>query len=145
MTLSRQAKNELASALLGRGDLSRVGRDRIETLHPNLPPELAHTLAFHLFTDGVEAMVDVLADAERLLRGEVKEVSYGSVSHALYHLYNYLLVLQLIPSQVSSAAEDVRYALDELESTTPDLNDVRSTLKSLLERLEGHTSPPEVP
>ncbi|HEY7120535.1 MAG TPA: hypothetical protein VH475_28380 [Tepidisphaeraceae bacterium] len=134
-------KLDLIRALCERTDLSLAGRQAFRQAHPDAPPEMTDTAAFHVYTDGVGAAIDWLADAERFLRDPTRPLDYGCTWHLIYHLYNWLQFTALLPvgrTGLLGKLAEIRKSLDEgdTESAKEELSD--------LESLFGDRAPPNI-
>ena len=133
---------ELAAALMARPHRRDDGRRAIRAAYPQAPEEMVSTGAHHLFGDGAEAAVDLLAAAELLIRDPTQELDAGATVHLTYHLYNWLQFRALLPE----GRQDVLDLVKQLRSAVND-NDmefVRATVAELEDVVEGHRSPPDV-
>lgn len=134
-SLDREERINLALALLRRGEVAAAADWRYARLHPPASAGTRRASVFHLFVDGIDALLAVLADAERFLRGELDEVGCGEVQHALYHLRGYAIAQALLPTPAGEALEEVQEARACLADE--DLEGARRTLERLAGRLEG--------
>lgn len=130
--------------LLARADRARTAEQRLRERHPDAPALALSTLAFHLYTDGTDALVELLVEQEQVLAGVRAELSYGSVHHVLYHLYNATLAERLLAPDRATLAADLGALLSELADEQPDLDGVRAELSRLCAGLEAHAPPPEL-
>ena len=131
----------LLEALLERGsDRNELARDVFRRKYPEATDQMVSAAVFHLFTDGVDACVDWLADLERFLSDPNHQLCHGTSSHLLYHVYNWHQLESLMPHG-KSAMHDL---LDDiLESVTDnDMDGIRSAANEFKAILEGHDVPP---
>jgi hypothetical protein len=128
--------------LLERPDRARRAEELWRLRHPEAPAAAISTLAFHMFVDGTDALVALLVEQEELLAGQREELGDGTIHHVLYHLYNFLLAERLLAPGRAELAEDLHDVLTELAAESPDLGAIRSQLRALCARLEGHDPPP---
>ena len=138
------SKAEIIGRLLSRRDRSKRAEQRLGQIHPEAPEKAISTLAFHMYTDGTGALVDLLTEQEEFLAGARDDLSYGTVHHVLYHLYNYLLAERLLAPDRHEIATDLRDVLWQVAEAQPDLGAIKSQLESICGRLEGHESPPSI-
>lgn len=107
----------LATALCARKNRRADGRAAIKIAFPSAPEEMVGTAAHHLFGDGVDAAVDLLAAAELMLRDPHTSLDRGAVVyHLAYHLYNWMQFVALLPDgrqDVLDLVEELKQAVDE--------------------------------
>ena len=137
-------KIERIRHLLQRADRPKKAEQRLRKLHPEAAGKAISTLAFHMYTDGSLALVDLLVQQEEFLAGVRTEVSYGAIHHVLYHLYNYTLAERLLVPDRQEIAADLRDVLSEVAEEPPDLAAIKGQLTALCAKLEGHDSPPSL-
>lgn len=139
-TLPRAEQLALAQALFARPDWAADGRELLKGLYPSAPEPMVVTAAHHLYVDGAEALLRMLAALELSLRTRQLEVDYGVVWELLYHAYNWQQFEALLPGGTGELREFVDEALGLVDEG--DLDAVRSHLKEIKERLDGHRDPP---
>ena len=133
----------LLDALLDRGaDRIELARETLRRKYPNATEQMISAAAFHLFTDGIDACVEWLADLERFLADPEHELCVGTSSHLLYHVYNWHQLESLMPH----GKQKMHDMIDEIIESAAD-NDMESIKRSAAEfknLLEGHDRPPAV-
>ena len=139
-TLPRAEQLALAQALFARRNWTADGRALLKELYPSAPEAMVSTAAHHLYVDGAEALLRMLAALELSLRTRELKVDYGVVWELLYHAYNWQQFEALLPGGRAELHDFVDEALGFVEEG--DLEAVRSHLKEIKDRLDGHRDPP---
>ena len=133
----------LLDALLDRGsDRIEVARETFRFKYPEATEQMVSAAVFHLFTDGVDACVQWLADLERFLSDPDHQLCHGASSHLLYHVYNWHQLESLMPhgkSAMHNLLDDILESVDE-----NDMDGVRTAASEFKAILEGHDVPPSV-
>jgi hypothetical protein len=139
-TLPRAEQLVLVQALFARNDWTADGRALLKELYPSAPEPMVSTAAHHLYVDGAEALLRMLASLELSLRTRQLEVDEGVVWELLYHAYNWQQFQALLPGGLGELHDFVDEALGFVEEG--DLEAIRSHLKEIKDRLEGHRDTP---
>ncbi len=114
--LNTQEKLELARALFQRDANERyqAALSAFRFVYPNAPEEMIQSAVHHVYTDGVDSLLGIIAASEMFLR-DPREDWIGFVSgltfEALYHMYNWHMFQYLLPE----GKQEVIDALQELE------------------------------
>lgn len=130
-----------AEAILQRGaDSSELARAAFRRAYPDAPEEMIAAAAFHVFTDGIDAAREWLADAERFLRDPSRRLCFGATWHLIYHLYNWLQLQSLMPQARAGVLE----FLDEIAENAEkgDIEAIKKTVQDLKDLVRGHGDPP---
>lgn len=109
--------------------------------YPDAPDQMISAAVFHVYTDGIDAALEWLADAERFLRNPQQEFGYGTSVHLLYHVYNWHQLHALMPLGRSGVTE----SLDELSKLAKegDLDGVQQVVAELKAAFEASLMPPD--
>lgn len=142
--LSAGERLALAEAILRRGEDERGSRgvEILRSRYPAASLDMIRTCAYHAYRELPGALRDLLAWAELCLREREHDVHSGLMFDALYHLYNWLQVEALVPYGRQEVFDELKEACECLEKD--DKEGALGTLKALMERFEGHISPPDV-
>ena len=138
--LPRAEQLALIQALFARHDWTADGRALVKELYPSAPEPMVSTAAHHLYVDGAEALLRMLAALELSLRTRQLKVDEGVASELLYHVYNWQQFQALLPGGLGELHGFVDEALEFVEEG--DLEAVRSHLKEIKDRLDGHRDIP---
>ncbi len=138
--LSREARLDLAVALLRRVDVTERGRERLLRSFPDASVDVRDAGTFHLFTELPGALLDVLADIELSLLDPLHELNEGTVWHALYHLYNWVQLLAVLPWGRRDVIDELREVIGSLKNNDPE--GALDLVERLAERLTGMADPP---
>jgi hypothetical protein len=133
---------ELVHALLGRTEVPERAAAAFRQAYPDAPPHMIDAAVFHVFRDGIEAALDWVAAAERFLRDPAARFDYGATSHAVYHLYNWLLLEALMPigrGGMLDRLADINLFLSENNTKA-----AAGVVKQLEELLRGDVPPPAI-
>ena len=97
--------------------------------------------AFHVYVDGRDAALRVLAESERLLRDPSKPIDRGVAYELLYHLYNWHPFQERLPAGKVGLLE----LLQELRQfvAEDDREAILKTVENLQEVLEANDNPPD--
>ncbi len=134
-------KIELVRSLFARKELRDKAIDRFKTLFPEASDSAVDLLAFHLFVDGHEALLDMLSHLELFIRGDIDDIDSGLSYHVQYHLHNYDLVTELIPYNSEDAVIDIDEMINLAQEDEPDMKGILEMLKTLKDRIQGATRP----
>ncbi len=140
--LSAEEQRTLAWALLSRPQRSADGLAAFRARYPAAPDEMLRTAAHHVYTDGPDAVIQYLADAELALRDPQHEIGAGPASEVAYHLYNWLQFQALVPRgtpEILALLGDLKRAVAE-----DDRAFVLHVAQALEDALEGSRLPPDV-
>ena len=139
--LNAQQKLALAVALMSRSDRTKDGRRAFQAAYPGADAFMTSTAAHHVYTDGAEALIAFLADAELFLRDPTHQLDYGVTSEVLYHIYNWLQFRELLPDGRTNLIE----LLAELKQfvTEDDREAIAATAAKIEEAIEGHRDYPQ--
>jgi hypothetical protein len=133
----------LLDGLLDRGaNRIELARDTFRRKYPEATDQMISAAVFHLFTEGIDACVEWLADLERFLADPDHKLCYGISSHLLYHVYNWHQLESLMPH-----GKTVMHELldDILESAAEnDMESVKRAVTEFKNILEGHDRPPTI-
>lgn len=132
----------LAMALLKRPRRRPEGREAVQAAFPQAPQEMTDTAAHHLFGDGVDAAVDLLAAAELMLRSPGRDLDQGAVQHLAYHLYNWMQFIALLPDGKQELLDLVAQLKEAVREN--DMEFVRHTAQLLDDVVGGSRSHPVV-
>ena len=131
----------MLESLLDRGaDRLEHARDTFRRKYPQATEPMISAATFHLFTEGINACVEWLADLERFLVDPEHKLCAGTSSHLLYHVYNWHQLESLMPH----GKQMMHDLIDEIIESAAD-NDVESIQRSAAEFkniLEGNDRPP---
>lgn len=133
---------ELAKALMARPDRIRDGQAALRAKYPRAPDAMIHTATFHVYVDGVPAVVDFLAEAELAIREPGHVIGSGAASELLYHVYNWLQFRALLPDGRADLLDLVRQMRQAVEED--DREFIRATLKELEDVVDGTRDLPDV-
>lgn len=140
--LPHEERLALAMALLKRPRRRPEGREAVRAVFPQAPEEMADTAAHHLFGDGVDAALDLLAAAELMLRAPGRDLDRGTVQHLAYHLYNWMQFIALLPDGKQELLDLVAQLKEAVEEN--DLPFIRQTAELLGDVVGGSRSHPVV-
>ena len=133
----------LLDALLDRGsERIELARETLRRKYPKATDQMVSAAVFHLFVDGVDACVEWLADLECFLADPDHQLSFGSSSHLLYHVYNWHQLESLIPhgkQGMHEMIDDILQAADE-----NDMDFVKKVASEFKNLLDGNDQPPAV-
>ena len=142
LSFSPEERRALANALMARPQRRRDGRAAIQRAYPAAPEAMAGTAAHHLYGDGVEAAIDLLAAAELMLREPTRDLDDGAVYHLAYHLYNWMQFVALLPHGRHELLDLVAQLKQAVEEN--DMEFIKHTAELLDDVVGGHVSHPEV-
>lgn len=140
--LPHEERRALVAALLARPKRRPEGRAALRAVYPHAPESMTDTAAHHLFGDGVDAAVDMLAAAELMLRQPGKELDHGTVYHLAYHLYNWLQFIALLPDGKQQLVDLIAQLKEAVAEN--DMDFVRHTVQALDDVVGGSRSHPVV-
>lgn len=144
--MDRPSRIALAEALLARvprPDRWEAGKAAFRRVHPGAPDAMVVTAVHHVYGDGVDAVLDWLADAELFLRGESGGLDLGLTYHLLYHTYNWLQFEALLPAGIGGLREHIA-EIKELIADE-DWEAVAALVEEMEDIVEGSENPPDVP
>ncbi len=141
--LPTNRKLELVRSLFERDDLRQIALSRFKEKFPEASENIINSLAFHLYVDGYDALLNLLCELELFLRGDIEDIGYGNVDEIIYHLYNFRLLESIMPENAQDVINDIEEIKDILKEETPDIEEVLKSLDELQSVIEGHTSPPD--
>ena len=136
-------KLELVHSLFKRGNLRQIALSRFKEKFPNASENIIDSLAFHLYVDGHDALLNLLCELELFLKGDIEDIGYGNVDEIIYHLYNFRLLESIMPETAQGVIDDIEEIKDLLKEETPDIKGILKSLDELQELIEGHISPPD--
>lgn len=117
---------------------------RLLTEHPDTPGEVLRELVFHVYLEGLPALQQLERKAIEFAQGH-EETLYGDLFHCYYHVYNALVLWDLLRDSKADTLDSVREALDALRSHQPDPTAAEQTLAKLQQRLLGRVPAPKLP
>lgn len=130
-------------ALLDRGPKrAELAREMFRRKYPNATEQMISAAVFHLYVDGIEAAVGWLADLEHFLANPDHELSFGTSSHLLYHVYNWHVLESLMPHGKTGMHELVDEIIEFADGR--DIESVRRAASELKALLDGKGDPPDV-
>lgn len=133
----------MLDSLLDRGaERVELARDAFRRKYPQATEPMISAAVFHLFTDGIAACVEWLADLERFLVDPEHKLCYGTSSHLLYHVYNWHQLESLMPH----GTQMMHNLIDDIivSAAENDLESVRRTAAEFKAILDGNDRPPTV-
>jgi hypothetical protein len=130
----------MVQALFARPNWAADGRALVKELYPSASAPAVSTGAHHLFVDGPDALLRMLAALELSLRTREWKVDYGVVWEVLYHVYNWQQFEALLPGGSSELREFVDEALQFIQDG--EVEAARSHLEEIRDRLDGHRDMP---
>ena len=139
-SLSRGEQLVLVQALFARSDWTADGRGLVRELYPSASDPAVSTGAHHLFVDGPDALLRMLAALELSLRTRQMKVDYGVVWELLYHVYNWQQFEALLPGGSGELGQFVDEALQFIQDG--DVEAARKHLEEIKDRLDGHRDVP---
>lgn len=93
----KQETLNLVHALLQRKDVLQEAAVAFRTKYPDAPQQMIDTAVYHVFTDGIAAVMEWVAEVELFLRSPNEGLSYGKSWHVLYHIYNWHMFKSVLP------------------------------------------------
>ena len=73
------------------------GLEALRKKYPNAPESMIDTAIFHAYVDGMHACIDWIVSLAEFLEDPKKGFNMGKVYHLLYHLYNLMLIENMLP------------------------------------------------
>ena len=139
-SLSRGEQLALVQALFARPNWAGDGRGLVKELYPSASDPAVSTGAHHLFVDGPDALLRMLAALELSLRTRQLKVDHGVVWELLYHLYNWQQFEALLPGGSGELRQFVDEALQFIQDG--EVEAARTHLEEMKDRLDGHRDVP---
>ncbi|MDC0834561.1 hypothetical protein POG22_16350 [Geitlerinema sp. CS-897] len=141
VNFSSNQKLEIVRALLERGRVSEDARKAFRIAYPKASDAAISTAVFHVYVDGIYAALDWLVDVELFLQDpHHRQIDRSEVFHLIYHLYNYLQFIELLPENHDDfleKIEDIRAAIEASDKSW-----ALSSLDDLSDQVKGSVSPP---
>lgn len=109
---------------------------------PNAPQAMIDTAIFHVYVDGVDAVLDWLVSAVDSITEGTPLPDHSTTWHLLYHVYNWFRFRDLIPS----GSQELLDLIEGLEECVND--DDRDTMRDHMKRIKDvieATRPPPSP
>lgn len=136
-----QQRKELAAAMMQRGgDRIELAEQNFRKLYPAAPPEMIKAAVFHVYVDGVDAVVAWLAETERFLRDPSQPICSGVTFELLNHVYNWHMLEELMPA----GKPGLLTMLDEITELAKngDYGAIPGAVEQIKEMLNGDEDPP---
>jgi hypothetical protein len=130
----------LVHALLARSGVPEAAAVAFRKAYPDAPPHMIEAAVHHVYVDGIGAVLDWVAAAERFLRAPSAGFDYGATSHAIYHLYNWQQLEAHLPIGRAGVLEqlaDLKLFLSEGSTDA-----ATGVVKRLEELFRGEVQPP---
>ena len=96
-------------------------RAALERQYPAASPEMIGKAFFHIYIEGLPAVLDWLNNIARFAENTA-ELNTGSTYHLLYHLYNWQQFCELMPKDITAVTNDLKELKTLLESRMPMLH-----------------------
>ncbi len=140
--LSQEQRLDLAVALLRRDPLSRrdTSFEFVRKRYPDAADDLVHAIVHHLYWTLPTDFCDLLAYLELCMQERQHHAHSGLIYGILYNLYNLMQAERLVPYGRHDVFDSLKEVTQCLEAD--DREGALATLKGLLEKFEGHESPP---
>jgi len=107
--MTRIEKLSRIASVFGESTRADESREAFRMAYPAASEEMIGTAAFHVYTDGVDAVIDWLLDAADFVEGARKGMDIGSQTyHVLYHLYNLEQFQALLPRATAEITEGLQ-------------------------------------
>ena len=133
----------LLDSLLDRGpNRIELARVTFRRKYPEATDQMISAAVFHLFTDGIDACVEWLADLERFLADPNHKLCHGTSSHLLYHVYNWHQLESLMPHGKSAMHELIDEILESAAEN--DLESVKRAASEFKSILSANDCPPTI-
>jgi hypothetical protein len=121
-----------------------AGLQLLRQQFPDAPEAMLRTAGYHLWDEGPDAALALLAETERALEEEDDTpLLFGAQWEVIYHIYNWLQLQALMPVGTLGLLEDVEEV--KLSVEAGNTKAALKVLDQLLDRLQGHVDPPDLP
>ena len=134
-------KMEIIKSLVERNDIRKDAREAFKKAYPNAPECMTEVAIFHVYIDGIGAVLDWLVAIEEFLRDPDNSIIYGSSFHLLYHIYNWHQLLALLPegsAKVIELIEDIKASINNNE-----IEAALDSIEELEDRFNGSLNYPD--
>ena len=140
--LPEEIRLKLALACLARANRRDEGLSILNARYPDAPEDLLRSGAYHLYWKLPEILRDTLAQIELSLREKDPNLHWGVVSDALYHFYNWLQVMALLPWGKRAVWEELEEIRELIKAD--DKDGAIGTIQRLMEQIGGSASEPKI-
>ena len=95
--MTREEKLQKIASLASATDVRERATQALRREFPNAPDAMINTAIFHVYTDGVDAVLDWLVAAAEALTEGTPLPDNGKTWHLLYHVFNWYQFRELMP------------------------------------------------
>ncbi|MEM9283809.1 MAG: hypothetical protein AAGA96_18460 [Verrucomicrobiota bacterium] len=95
--MTREEKLQKIATLATRSDVRDRAAEALRSEFPNAPEAMINTAVFHVYTDGVDAVLDWLVAAADAISEGTPLPDDGKTWHLLYHIFNWYQFRELMP------------------------------------------------
>lgn len=140
--MTRAEKLERIARLATRDDVPDLAAKALRREFPNAPESMINTAIFHVYTDGVDAVLDWLAAAADALTEGTPLPDDGKTWHLLYHVFNWYQFRELMPH----GSQELLDWIEGLEESVneDDRDSILAHTKAIKEILDASRPQPKI-